>query len=129
MKNALSVKELHRRPGRGGEVYGAPADTKRFVERIPFFLFAYETNISGEAAIKLIQDQFEDRPWHEQPDGIFVLDDWAAINIADNDGGQRMSPPELRGLVLNDEFPSLVSMLWQHSMSVPCIHYREHPIR
>ncbi|ETZ98704.1 hypothetical protein I545_6757 [Mycobacterium kansasii 662] len=83
-------------------------------KRIPFFIFAYTTNISGEAAIKLIRDEFKDSPWHEQADGIFVLDGWAAVNIGNNDGAQRVSPLERRGFVLADELPSLVQMLWTH---------------
>ncbi|MFV1503307.1 DUF6602 domain-containing protein [Mycobacterium kansasii] len=114
MKNARSVKQLYRRPGKGGEVFAAPTDVPRFVERIPFFIFAYTTNISGEAAIKLIRDEFKDSPWHEQADGIFVLDGWAAVNIGNNDGAQRVSPLERRGFVLADELPSLVQMLWTH---------------
>lgn len=131
MKNARSVKQLRRRPGIGGEVYTkAQPDLARFVERIPYFVFAYESNVSGAAAITLIQDEFGDTPWAEQPDGIFILDGWAAINIAKNDGSQRMSPPEHRGFVLTeDDLPSLVRMLWTHHMSVPRILYREHPIR
>ncbi len=131
MKNARSVKQRRRRPGIGGEVYTkAQPDLARFVEQIPYFVFAYESNVSGAAAITLIQDEFGDTPWAEQPDGIFILDGWAAINIAKNDGSQRMSPPEHRGFVLTeDDLPSLVRMLWTHHMSVPSILYREHPIR
>ncbi|ORW32705.1 hypothetical protein AWC19_25320 [Mycobacterium palustre] len=131
MRNARSVKKLQRRPGVGGEVFvKTPADLARFVERIPYFVFAYESNMSAAAAIKLVREEFEDTPWEEQPDGIFVLDGWAAINIANNDGCQRMSPSRHRGLVqTEDDVPSLVRMLWTHYMTVPHIFYREHPVR
>lgn len=130
MKNARSVKQLERHPGKGTQVHGTLEDFPRFVDRVPFFVFAYESNVSGDAAITLVKDEFQDTPWHEQPDGIFVLDDWAAINIPNNDGANRVWPPERRGLVLpGDELPSLVHMLWNHYMTVPLIQYSKHPVR
>jgi hypothetical protein len=131
MRNAQSVKKLQRRPGIGGEVVAkTPADLARFVERIPFFVFAYESNVSAPNAIQLVREEFADVPYEEQPDGIFVLDDWAAINVANNDGSQRMAPARHRGLVqTEDDFPPLARMLWTHCLTVPHVFYREHPIR
>ncbi|KQH75040.1 hypothetical protein AO501_19385 [Mycobacterium gordonae] len=132
IRNARSVKQLVRPGGgQGRETFIAPADKPRFVDRIPYFIFAYTTNVTGEAAIKLLREELDGVPWYEQPDGIFVLDDWAAINVGDNDGMNRLWPAELRGLTLThtDEQSALAQMLWTHCGFVPLIVYRAHPIR
>lgn len=132
IKNARSVKQLVRPGGgQGRETFTSPADKPRFVERIPYFIFAYTSNVSGEAAISLLREELDGTPWYEQPDGIFVLDDWAAINVGDNDGLTRLWPAELRGLTLThtDEQSALSQMLWTHCGFVPLIVYYAHPIR
>ena len=127
--NARSVKQLIRQPGMGSMTFARPADVDRFVNRIPFFIFAYTSNISHQAAYALLTEELADTPWGEQPDGVFVLDaDWSLVNFANNDGALTNSSGVTGFGHLRDR-TSLTSMLWCHSVFVPRIIHLMHPIR
>ena len=127
IKNAESVKRLRRYAA--GMISANEPDTDRFIHRIPFFTFAYTSNISADAAVKLLTDEFEGTPWHQQPDGVFVLDEWSVVNVGGNDGTLRVDPPEARGFNVIHGHSALATMLWCHCVFVQRIVYLTHPIQ
>ena len=121
IKNARSVKQLIRQAGKGSTTFATNADVDRFINRIPFFIFAYTSNISAEATYRLLTEELADTPWDQQPDGVFVLDEWSLVNVAKNDGALTVNPPEVKGFGRVRGRSSLASMLWCHCVFVPRI--------
>jgi hypothetical protein len=127
--NAKSVKKLFRPLGSGSVARASDSDGPRFIDRIPFFIFGYTSNISAESALKLLGDELADIPWDQQPDGIFLLDGWSIINVGDNAGSLKVGPPEARGLnVVDGQYSSLATMLWCHTMFVHRAIHTQHPL-
>jgi hypothetical protein len=129
IRNARYVKQLLRKGGTGSTTFATIADVDRFINRIPFFIFAYTSNISHQAAYRLLTEELADTPWGLQPDGVFVLDEWSLINVANNDGVLQVNPPEVKGFGRLRLRSPLVAMLWCHCVSVPRIVHVMHPIR
>lgn len=128
--NAQSVKRLLRPLGAGSIARATDSDGPRFIDRIPFFVFGYTSNISDKAAVELLNAELADTPWDQQPDGVFLLDGWSAINIADNAASFKIGPPEARGFNLVSGQPSsLAAMLWCHSLFVHRVVHFTHPLQ
>jgi hypothetical protein len=128
--NARSVKQLIRRPGMGSTTYANQPDVNRFINRIPFFIFGYKSQVSAAATVELLTEELAGTPWDEQPDGVFLLDGWSVVNVANNDGVFTVDRPEARGFVtVGGHSSSLALMLWCHCVFVPRITHLVHPIR
>ena len=138
IKNAKSVKNLLRPLPAGSSAMATDSDGPRFIDRIPFFIFAFESSISVDTALKVLGSELPDDDYDVQPDGIFILGAWEIINIADNLGALKIGPPDNRGFQrLGEDFSigPLASMLWCHHLFVhrrldfmsPLVQY--HPFR
>lgn len=117
VRNAVSVKKLVRVMPRGSMATALnDEDGTRFIDHIPFFIFAFTSQITAEKALEVLRECVED-DYALQPDGVFVLDGWSLINVGSNTGGLQVGPPETTGLqqVLG-EHSSLVDMLWCHHL-------------
>jgi hypothetical protein len=128
--NARSVKQLIRQAAKGSQTFAEQADVSRFVNRIPFFVFGFTSNISKEATLSLLTEELADTPHDERPDGVFLLDGWSIVNIANNDGTFKVdAPPGASGFVSMRGRSSLAWMLWCHHGFVPRMIHLMHPIR
>ena len=115
VRNALSVKQLVRVLPMGSTASAVnDEDGTRFIDHIPFFIFAFTSQITAETALRVLRDSVE-TDYALQPDGVFVLDGWSLINVGSNAGSLQVGPPEARGLqqVRGDQ-SALVNMLWCH---------------
>jgi hypothetical protein len=73
VKNCVSLKRLERRFSDGDEVFARRADYPFLVERIPYFVFAFESDLSLESVHERLSRLLEDElPFH-WPDGVYVL--------------------------------------------------------
>jgi hypothetical protein len=126
--NARTVKELIRHPGMGSVTFADQVDVNRFVNRIPYFVFGYTTNISKEATLSLLNGQLADTSHELLPDGVFLLDGWSIINIANNNGVFQTDYPGASGYV-SLAGNSLAQMLWCHYTAAPHFVHLMHPIR
>ena len=121
IKNARSVKNLFRPLPAGSFAAATDSDGPRFIDRIPFFIFAFETAISSEVALGVLRDELPGTDYDQQPDGVYVLGAWSLINCGDNRGSLTIGAPESRGFQGLDEassMGSLASMLWCHHLFV-----------
>ena len=129
IKNAQSVKQLFLPLGDGSWARATDSDGPRFIDRIPFFVFGYESRIAAETAVKLLNEELAGSPWDQQPDGVFVLDDWSAVNVGDNRGTFKVGPAGTTGFSLVAGMSSLAMMLWCHHLFVHRIVHFTHPLR
>lgn len=128
--NARSVKKLIRQAGKGSQTFAVQADVSRFVNRIPYFVFGYTTEVSKDAALGLLNDELADTPHEDRPDGVFLLGGWSLVNIGNNDGAFTADvPPGTSGFVSMGGRSSLAWMMWCHHIFVPRIVHLMHPIR
>lgn len=111
LKNGRSVKQLFRPLGRGSWGKATDSDGPRFIDRIPFFVFAYESVVAPEKAIEILTEQFEGTSWDAQPDGVFILGAWSIVNVGDNRGVLKIGPPASSGFNKVEGLPSLAMML------------------
>jgi hypothetical protein len=129
IKNGRSVKQLFRPLGAGSVAQATDSDGTRFIDRIPYFMFAYEAAISARTAIELLTTELRDVPWELQPDGLFVLDGWSAVNVGDNQGALKIGPLETVGFKEVVGASSLATMLWCHHLFVHRIIHFTHPLQ
>lgn len=73
IKNGRSIKQLFRPLGAGSWARATASDGPRFIDHIPFFVFAYESAAPPYKATEILTEEFEDSPWEGQPDGVFIL--------------------------------------------------------
>lgn len=118
LKNAGSVKQLLRPLPAGSMASATDADGPRFIDRIPFFIFAYTARIAAAAAQELLHHELQRVPYELQPDGIFVLDSWSLINVADNAGQFQIGPRTSTGFQHVPNVDALTMMLWCHHLFV-----------
>lgn len=129
VKNCRSVKRLRRGASDGDMVLSNPADTPRFVDRIPYFIFAFETAVTMDTAYRTLTEACDGLEYHEQPDGVFTLNDWYLFNVGTNDGALRLIPAEARGFQTSSSGPgSLASMMWHHYAYVTPVRRAQHPL-
>lgn len=61
-------------------------DAVRFYDKKPFFIFAFESNISTDRVHKVVKEYYQNSDIPSQIDGIFILDKGAIINFGDGQG-------------------------------------------
>jgi hypothetical protein len=129
IKNGRSVKQLLRPLGVGSLVSATDSDGPRFIDHIPFFVFAYESKVPPEKAIEILTDEFEDSPWEAQPDGVFILGSWSVVNVGDNNGMLKIGPSGSSGFNKAKGVPALAMMLWCHHLFVHRVVHFRHPLQ
>jgi hypothetical protein len=108
---------------------GTEADGPRFIDHIPFFVFAYESAVKPKRAIEILTEEFKDSPWEAQPDGVFILGAWSVVNVGDNNGVLKVGPPGSSGFNKVEGLSSLAMMLWCHHLFVHRIVHFTHPLQ
>ena len=88
LSNCLRYKKLNLRLSKGMTIHSNPSDTKRFIEKRPYFLFAFESQVTLDTVFEKITE-FNNQHCSEirqQIDAIFLLDRGAIINFGDGKG-------------------------------------------
>ncbi len=72
----------------GAKTFGNISDIKRFVEHRPYFIFAYQSQLTIETIYKKLNDYYRVNqiPITSQIDGVFCLDRGTIINFGDGKG-------------------------------------------
>lgn len=87
IKNSKKFKQLKAQIGHGTEVkVSSPADLKRYYSRPPFFLFAFESNISLEKIHQTLNTEIDDQTGNANTnllDAVFILQKGWLINFGD----------------------------------------------
>jgi hypothetical protein len=135
IKNTLSVKQLLRVMPAGSFAKAVSnEDGTRFIDHIPFFIFAFTARISAKTAMEVLVEETPPDV-SMQPDGVFVLDGWSLINVGSNRGALRIGPPEATGFQqVTTPRSSLAEMLWCHHLFLhrrvdfvsPIVQYAPH---
>jgi hypothetical protein len=129
IKNGRSVKQLFRPLGAGSLASATESDGPRFIDHIPFFVFAYESKVGPERAIEILTEEFKDSPWEAQLDGVFILGAGSVVNVGDNNGMFKVGPITSRGFNKAEGLPALAMMLWCHHLFVHRIVHFRHPLQ
>ena len=96
LKNCLRYKELNIRLSAGMTIHSTESDTKRFIEKRPYFLFAFESQLTLNTVYEKVSEfSANNCPniW-QQIDGIFLLDRGSIINFGDGKGSFQFRDPE-----------------------------------
>jgi hypothetical protein len=86
VKNCKSVKTLERQKHQKDIFVAMDSDVPYFVDRIPYFVFAFSGGAKFETLCKNIYDAIDDVDYIYQPDAFFVLNDGFVINCRDGKG-------------------------------------------
>jgi hypothetical protein len=92
LKNCLRYKELNLHISRTMIIHSNDSDMKRFIEKRPYFLFAFESQLTIETiAEKVTEYNTLNCPniW-QQIDAIFLLDRGSLINCGDGKGSLQL---------------------------------------
>jgi len=105
LSNCLRYKNLNLRLSKGMMIHSSPSDTKRFIEKRPYFLFAFESQLTLNTVFESISE-FNNQNCPEirqQIDGVFLLDRGAIINFGDGQGSFQFRDPQgksIPGLIM-----------------------------
>ena len=86
VKNCKSVKKLKRRRNKKDIFAAMDSDIPYFVERIPYFVFAFSGGARFETLCKNIYDAITEDDYVHQPDAFFILDEGFIVNCRDGKG-------------------------------------------
>jgi hypothetical protein len=110
------------------EAAGSESDVRRFYRSPPFFLFAYESQLSVETVCERLEAATDTRIGRtgESIDGVFILDTGFVLNFGDGEGSFVTKPADGSGQPLrgyywdNERAPLLMLMSWLPlSLTVP----------
>jgi len=129
-QNADRVKRLYRRTTPSDIVYALPIDIPFYVDRVPYFVFAFESKLTLATALERAETKFNRGPPELRPDGIFIMDRGAiltarsALDSTANDGNRRLQALEFGNRTLMNFLQHLhmVSRVIRRSQS-PLVHY------
>jgi len=111
LKNSCQFKRLKIEPGKGTMICANPSDIKRFYECPPWFLVAFESQLTLPNILTEI-DRFAIRAKVRSGklvDAVFILDRGWLINFGDGEGSLQFRTPEGK---------STVGWMWKESDSV-----------
>jgi hypothetical protein len=111
LENSCQFKQLEMDPGKGTQAFANPSDLERFYKCPPWFLVAYESQLSL-SRIQTGIEEFETENVVQSNrllDAVFVLSEGWIINFGDGRGSLKFKTPE--GM-------SLGGWHWQNSDSV-----------
>ena len=92
IENSIKFKSLAAQPSIGLRV-APPSDVERFHERRPYFIFAYESQVTLELACERVQEA-ERASNGQVVDAIFALDRGTILNLADGRGSLGIARPD-----------------------------------
>ena len=92
LKNGARFKALEAAHQRGSITHAAPSDLSRFYEHRPYFLVAFESQLTTETvATKVVE--YEQAHGSSAFDALFLLDRGWAVNFGDGQGAFRFGEP------------------------------------
>lgn len=126
INSSIRYKQLTPQVQEGASVFGNKSDIHRFIEHRPYFLFAYESQLTIETIHKKLITHYRENniPIEHQVDGVFCLDRGSIINFGDGKGALVFLTPEkksLPGLVItrNKGAEMLLDFMSWLSVSIP----------
>jgi hypothetical protein len=95
--SCISYKKLKIIHQAGAQIYSNASDIKRFIDHRPYFLFAFESQLTIETIHSKLCDFYakHSTPIEEQIDAVFCLDRGAIVNFGDGKGALKWSTTEL----------------------------------
>lgn len=102
IQSCMRYKRLKPVIQKGAMAFSNPSDTKRFIERRPYFIFAFESRTPIESIKNKLEEYYQVNrtPIFEQIDGVFCLDRGSIINFGDGNGS-------LKWIVENKSIPGI----------------------
>ncbi len=124
LKNSVYYKKLKITHGKGSMVYVNQSDLKRYYEHPPFFLFAYESQLSLDTIKKNIENYMNENSLNHlnSIDAVFVLNKGWIINFGDGKGSFQFRTPEGRSIenwVVKDSNTVLFDLFSYLSVTMP----------
>jgi hypothetical protein len=86
IKNAKTVKQLKRKATQHDRVFGHIEDAPYYIDRIPYFILAYTSELTLETTRQKLLTSLSSVPLEFQPDAFFVLDRGAILNMREGKG-------------------------------------------
>lgn len=86
--NAARVKALVRSAREGDTAFGKAEDMPHFLDRVPYVVFAFETELGPNTVVERLRDASGEST--SQIDALFVLDRGAVWNLRENQGTIRV---------------------------------------
>jgi hypothetical protein len=124
LENSARFKELEVKPVTSAQAFAAPADLQRYYKWPPWFLFAFESQLSLNKIGTTIVDFVKARGLSpvRVVDAVFVLDRGYMINLGDGQGGFAWRSPAgewLTGWQWSEEKDVLFNLLGWISVVMP----------
>lgn len=96
IENSRRWKTLRSSPGEGTMVHSNTEDLARFYESPPYFLFAFESQLSLEAVLKTLIESgsYSATPSVRQLDAVFMLDTGTLIDVGSGAGSFQIRDPD-----------------------------------
>lgn len=122
------VKSCVRKFSQHDRTFSHKTDLKPFVERIPFFVFCYESDLTAHTAGRHLKSFCGRWPNHLQPDGIFVLDKFTIGNVRDNQGSQAVYGNHTGFVMDHREDFAIINFAMSLMSAPPIVARARHPI-
>lgn len=125
-KQAVAFKKLNAIPAKGDLTFSTDTDNQRFVDRRPYFLFAYESVVKPQALIERVLELEQDNKVGatDHLDAIFILGQGAIFNLGDGKSSFVMTQPDgtrIKGWGLTGRTDSLMPLIAWLSAVMPSI--------
>lgn len=88
-ENCNRFKQLQPKFSNSDTVFNNPSDHSRFYEKRPFFIFAFESELSINNIKAQLKENYSKVAIEHQVDGVFILNKGAIINLGDGKGSVR----------------------------------------
>ncbi len=123
INSAQSFKKLQALETEGFRVMSR-SDIPRFFIRRPFFIFAYESQLTLETVAERVRKRLDD-DMNPGPDAVFVLERGAVLDLGDGHGSLGIMTPEgtrHSGWVIKPGEDTMFGLLAWLSMVMPRVH-------
>ena len=126
LDNSVRYKKLQMSRSKGSMVHSNESDLKRYYEHPPFFLFAYESQLSLDTIQKNIETFLTENSLNltDSIDAVFVLDKGWSINFGDGQGSFQFKTTDgksIEGWVTNVSDTVLFNFFGYISITMPKI--------
>ena len=124
IKSARRFKQLKSVFGPETTVKSNPSDLPRFVDSRPYFLFAFESEVTSETVLERLREaaQEGDRSGLDFLDAVFVLGRGPIFNLGDGKGSFKVADDNLQsatGFKYSDKGGAMIALLGWLSVVMP----------